>query len=233
MYQKLVPVNVQRHAAIRVKEINRYHFAARSHLVNITIHEFARVAATYPIVFIENKEKMFFQPVALLGLNEGENLFVGEHGEWNAPYIPATVRQYPFKLLPKSQGNKTEYVVCLDESSDLLSTSEGVSLFAERGEPTRIIENVKQFLLELQQLMAMTEQFVHFLVSHDLLISMDMHVREGKGIKSIAGCYIISEKRLNHVAMDILAEMRDRQYLSAIYAQLFSLMQIENLSAML
>ena len=62
------------------------------------MHEFARAAAVYPIVFVEDKTKDAFRPVTLLGLDAGENLFVSESGKWEASYIPAIIRRYPFAL---------------------------------------------------------------------------------------------------------------------------------------
>ena len=35
-------------------------------------------------------------PVALLGLKKNQNLFVDKSGKWNADYIPAYARRYPF-----------------------------------------------------------------------------------------------------------------------------------------
>ena len=58
-----------------------------------------------------------FRPVALLGLNAGQNLFVDAAGKWQASYVPAIIRRYPFALTPR--GTDGQYIVCLDEGSDL------------------------------------------------------------------------------------------------------------------
>ncbi len=35
-------------------------------------------------------------PAVLLGIRDQENLYVDDNGAWNAKYIPAFVRRYPF-----------------------------------------------------------------------------------------------------------------------------------------
>ncbi|WP_043115996.1 SapC family protein, partial [Pseudacidovorax intermedius] len=67
MFEKVVPVNKERHAQTRIKEITGFSFASKFHIAYVTMHEFARAAAIYPIVFLEDKEKDEFRPVALLG----------------------------------------------------------------------------------------------------------------------------------------------------------------------
>ena len=89
MFEKVVPVNRDRHAGKKIREITSFGFASKFHIAYVTMHEFARAAAVYPIVFLEDKEKDEFRPVALLGLDAGENLFVGEAGKWDASYVPA------------------------------------------------------------------------------------------------------------------------------------------------
>ena len=98
MFEKVVPVNRDRHARSKIREITGFGFASNFHIAYLTMHEFARAAAVYPIVFVEDKEKDAFRPVTLLGLDAGENLFVGEAGKWEASYIPAIIRRYPFAL---------------------------------------------------------------------------------------------------------------------------------------
>ena len=80
MFEKLVPVNKVRHAHKRIKQIQGFGFAANFHIASVMVHEFARAAATYPVVFLEDKAQDGFRPVALLGLDAGENLFVVKDG---------------------------------------------------------------------------------------------------------------------------------------------------------
>jgi len=227
MFKQVVPVNQQRHAGKKIKQVEGFGFASQFHIAYVTTHEFVRSAAIYPLVFIEDKDKDEFRPVALLGLDAGENLFVGESGKWSASYVPAIIRRYPFALSQASDDGR--FLVCVDEGSDLLSDTEGSPLFNEAGEPTEVIDNVKRYLSELQQMDAITAEFCKFLAKHNLFVPLNMRVRQNDKIKNISGCYVINEERLNNLSDELFLEMRSKHYLPAIYAQLTSLSQIERL----
>lgn len=227
MFKQVVPVNQQRHAGKKIKQVEGFGFASQFHIAYVTTHEFVRSAAIYPLVFIEDKDKDEFRPVALLGLDAGENLFIGESGKWSASYVPAIIRRYPFALSQASEDGR--FLVCVDEGSELLSDTEGTPLFNEQGEPTEVIENVKRYLSELQQMDAITAEFCKFLAKNNLFVPLNMRVRQNDKIKNISGCYVINEERLNNLSDELFLEMRSKHYLPAIYAQLTSLSQIERL----
>ena len=201
MFQKVVPVNKERHASKKIKEVSGFAFASSFHIAYVTMQEFARAASIFPIVFLEDKDKDEFRPVVLLGLNAGENLFVGKDGKWQASYVPAIIRRYPFALTPA--GNDGQYVVCIDEESPLVSDTEGAPLFDEKGEPTQVIDNVKRYLAELQQLTRVLTQSTgvvgvdpqvlaqnmiqpQYLSMRDLLSNMSYKERNGESPGSYA-----------------------------------------------
>ena len=227
MFEKVVPVNRERHARSKIREITGFGFASNFHIAYLTMHEFARAAAVYPIVFVEDKEKDAFRPVTLLGLDAGENLFVGEAGKWEASYIPAIIRRYPFALA--NTGTEGQFTICIDEGSDLVSETEGSALFDEKGEPTQVIENVKRYLSELQQMDQITLEFAKTMAELNMFTPLQVRVRDGDHEKNIAGCWVVNEERLNKLSNDKFLELRVKRYLPAIYAQLMSLAQIERL----
>jgi hypothetical protein len=227
MFQQLVPVNRARHAGTKIKQIEGFGFAARFHIASVMVHEFARAAAIYPVVFLEDKAQDEFRPVALMGLQEGENLFVDGAGKWQASYVPAIIRRYPFALA--STGQEGQFTVCIDEGSALVNDSEGVPLFKEDGEPSEAIENVKRYLGELQQMDVFTRAFCKYFAEHNLFTPLNMRVRQGQQQRNISGCYVVNEERLNNLSGERFLEMRERRYLPAVYAHLVSLAQIERL----
>lgn len=227
MFKSLVPVNKERHAGKKIKQIEGFEFASNFHIASLMVHEFVRASAIYPVVFLEDKEKDQFRPVALLGLEAGENLFVAEDGRWEGSYIPAIVRRYPFALA--STGEEGQFTVCIDEESELVNDDEGVSLFDEKGEPAEPLENVKRYLGELQQMDALTTACCEFLAEHNMFTPLNMRVRQADQIRNISGCYVVNEERLNNLSDELFLEMRRRRYLPAIYGHLTSLGQIERL----
>lgn len=227
MYKKLVPVNKSRHANKKVRQVQGFGFASAFHIAAVMAHEFARAASIYPVVFLEDKKEDSFRPVVLMGLDAGENLFVNEDGKWQASYVPAIIRRYPFALA--STGEEGKFTVCLDEDSELISETEGVPLFNDQGEPAEPLENVKRYLGELQQMDAFTRDFCKNLASHNMFTPLNMRVRQADKIKNINGCYVLNEERLNSLSTEGFVELREKRYLPAIYAHLVSLAQIERL----
>jgi hypothetical protein len=227
MFKNLVPINKARHANKKIMKIDGFGFAAPFHIASIMIHEYSRAAAIYPIVFLEDKQQDVFRPVVLLGLDEGENLFVSPDGKWHASYIPAIIRRYPFALAGTEQQG--QFTVCIDEGSSLVSDTEGVPLFDAAGEPSEAIENVKRYLGELQQMDAFTREFCKYLAEHNLFTPLNMRVRQAEQAKNINGCWVINEERLNNLSNERFIEMRAKNYLPAIYAHLMSLAQVERL----
>lgn len=227
MFEKMVPVAPERHRNKKVRNTAGFGFAAEFHIAYVTMHEFSRAAAIYPIVFLEDKPSGGYRPVVLMGLESGENLFIGKEGVWTASYIPAMIRRYPFALSKGEQEGR--YVVCVDEGSSLLSDTEGAPMFDEQGQPTQVIENVKRYLSELQQMDLMTLEFSRFLRDQNLLTPLSMRVNTSDQVKSITGCFVISEERMNELPDEVFKVLREKRYLPAMYAHLISLPQIERL----
>lgn len=223
----MVPVAPERHRNKKVRNTVGFGFAAGFHIAYVTMHEFSRAAAIYPIVFLEDKPGTGYRSVVLMGLENGENLFIGKEGAWTASYIPAMIRRYPFALSKGSQEGR--YVVCVDEASSLLSDTEGAPLFDEKGEPTQVIENVKRYLSELQQMDQATLEFSQFLRDHDLLTPLNMRVNTSDQVRNITGCFVINEERMNELSDEVFKTLREKRYLPAMYAHLISLPQIERL----
>lgn len=227
MFQQLVPVNKARHADMKIRQIEGYGFASQFHIASVMVHEFARASAIYPLVFLEDKVQDEFRPVALMGLEQGENLFVDSQGKWLASYIPAIIRRYPFALA--GTGKEGQFTVCIDEGSPMVNQDEGVPLFTVDGQPSEAIENVKRYLGELQQMDVFTRAFCKYFAEHNLFTPLNMRVRQGSRARSISGCYVVNEDRLNNLSNERFIEMRERRYLPAVYAHLVSLAQIDRL----
>lgn len=228
MFTQLTALNRDRHAATKVRPITGFAHAARLHVAGLVAQEFPRAAALYPLVFLQDPNTARFRPVALLGLEEGQNLFVDETGRWKASYVPATIRQYPFTLALK-EGTQADFVVCLDESSTNLGQDDGQPLFGEEGQPTSVLQGVVKYLTELQQMDVQTQGFCQFLADHNLLVKLNMQLQAGQTVKNIQGAFAIDQARFEALPNDLFQQMRERGYLPAVYAHLMSLLQIERL----
>lgn len=230
MFKTIVPITLEKHKGKKIKAISNFEFAKQTHIASVMAHEFPRISSIYPIIFIEDKQNSQFKPVAMLGLEQGENLFLSNNNEkWNASYIPAIIRRYPFALAKNSDDDK--FTVCIDESSSFLNDKEGELLFNEDNTPGDIIEKVKQYLSELHQMDIFTTQLCEFLKENNLFNSLNMKVKVENEMKNISGAYVINEERVNNLSNKKFLEMKDKRYLSVIYSHLSSLSQIERLLA--
>jgi len=228
MFQRLVPVSREQHGSTKVRPIAGFSFARSFHLASLAMQEFVRASAFYPIVFLDDRERDMFRPVALLGLESGENLCIEPEGAWlRGAYIPGIIRRYPFALANTEQTG--EFAVCVDEAAGLLDADEGMPLFDPSGAPTETLENIKRFLGELQQMDTLTAQFSTFLARHNLLRPLNLRVRVAGAARDIAGSYVINEERLEAVNDSVFLEMRGLRYLQPVYAHLSSLPQIDRL----
>lgn len=227
MFNKIVPLQKDLHRNKKLKNIKGFSFAQNFHVASVMVHEFARASATYPIVFIEDKSLDRFRPIALLGLQADKNLFIDDEGKWQAGYIPAIIRRYPFVL---AETSKDQFSVCIDEESEIITEEEGVALFNEDGSPAEVLENVKRYLGELHQMETVTTEFCKVMAENNLFVPLNMRVRQSSDkIQTIGGAYVINEERLNNLSDQRFLELHHKHYLPAIYAQLNSLAQIERL----
>ena len=69
-------------------------------------------ASEYAIVFAGTGDEIM--PAAILGLRGDENLYLSADGRWDANYMPAFVRRYPFVFSTSEDG--TKFTLCIDET---------------------------------------------------------------------------------------------------------------------
>jgi hypothetical protein len=229
VFVNTVPLNPARHAALCLRETQGFRFAARTDRSILVQAEMVRAAATYPILFAEDPDRDGFRPVAVLGLESGENLFVDEDGSWHAAYIPALIRAYPFSLV--RSGAPDEFVLCIDADSDLISLSEGDPLFEASGAPAPVLESARAGLARLQQMLMRTEAFCQALARRNLLSPLEIRARRKDQAIELKGLFAINEERLEGLSDAGLAELRRERWLASIYAHIVSLQHLERLAA--
>lgn len=217
-YERIVPLNERVHGALRVKPVTSFPFARRANSVPILAGEFVDCAREYPIVFARNDQATL--PLALLGLREKENLFVKAAGTWDARYVPAFVRRYPF--VP-GKDDRGQLLVCIDEAAGCFATDTGEPLFQE-GKPTRQLEHAIAFLREFQQGAAATEAFAARLDALGLLRDADSlaQLRDGSQYR-LRGLRVVDEAKLRALDAAAVAELFANGSLGLIYAHLMSL----------
>lgn len=228
-YLRPVVLSRNEHRQAKVQpEPSSYAFAAGINSVPLVVSEFAEAAKEYPIVFVQAKEVV--TPVALLGLRGGENIFVDSHGNWNAGYIPAFIRRYPFVLSEDEPRPAGGAVVCVDESYSGFGDVDGEALFDEDGNHTDTLHRVAQFLKDYHRQQQETRGFAMQLKRRELMAGMDARVDLADGRQlSLAGMYVVDERKvLSLDDKDVLEYFREGG-LPWIY---FHLMSLSNMSGL-
>ena len=220
MYTNPVALNIEAHADLKISPSpNGYGFAANSLTVMLTVSEFFDAARFYPIIFSVSPEGQMV-PVVLLGIEENENLFVDEDGRWDAHYIPAYVRRYPFVT---SDGAEGQLTVCFDEAYDGFNLNDGISLF-EHGEPTERMQEIQSFLHDYYQQMQLTSQFCEVIREKGLLkeISAQVSLKDGRKF-GLNGLQVVDEEKLTQLSDLELVSLFRNGMLALIQAHHISL----------
>lgn len=186
--------------------------------------EFRSLQTYYPLVFHKSQDGSF-EALALLGFQDGENLFISDQG-WDVPIVPMTIERQPFLI--GRQGE--ELMVHIDLEHPRVSATEGERLFLEHGGNTEFLDRVSQNLFDIHQGFESMPGFVGALLEYDLLepFVVDVELNDGAQHR-LAGFYTIHEERLAALDAAAIDRLHKAHYLQAIYMQLASLSNFRNL----
>ncbi|MCW2363830.1 MULTISPECIES: SapC family protein [Sphingobium] len=193
------------------------------HIVPLLVGEFAQAMMHYPIVF-GGPEKT---PMAIMGLKEGQNMFVKDGRFENGAYVPAYLRRYPFTL---AGAGEEQFVVCIDREAPGFGEGEDGQALFEAGEPTEFTKNAIAFLNEFEGERKRTHAFVEALIEADLFeIKHTLSVTPTGEQELVADYYGISEEKLHALGDEQLANLVKRGAVAMIDAHLLSLQRWNDL----
>lgn len=186
--------------------------------------EFRNVQTYYPIVF-QKDEQGDFHPVALFGLQPGQNLFL-EGPRWDAHYIPLSVEREPFLIGRSPNGAE----VHIDLDHPRVGTESGQALFFEHGGATEFLEHVSTVLGMLHTGVQGTQAFIEGLLKHELLESfvLDLQLDE-ETHNRFTGYYTINEDRLRGLDAGALGELSEAGHLLPAFMALASMTHLRDL----
>jgi hypothetical protein len=232
-YNQPEPLSLDMHGKLGVNPVDKpYAFVGASHVVPLTVTEFAPAALSYPVVFLGEKK----QPVAVMGLRQSENLYVSAAGDFRPEaYIPAYVRRYPFVFANDPEGQRM--ILCIDRAAPFLVEGGQAPLFKD-GQPTDYVNQAMEFCNNFEQERQRTDSFVQLLTDLDLFDVREavFTPRNEKGEpgqpQKLADYFAVSEDKLKALPAEKLAELRDNGALGQIYAHLVSLLGWDRLIAL-
>ena len=229
-YQNLQPLSSSLHAGYKSKPSDRAPHLAAANAIPLTIDEFIIAQRHFPIVFSTGEVPV---PLALMGLNDGVNVFIDDEGKpINPVYIPAYVRRYPY-LLARLDEKAEELSLCFDPTSGLVGEGEEGNALFEDEKPTEGLNAILKFCEEFEVAAQRTSGFVKELQAMDLLIDGEVSIQPGDAEKPFLyrGFRMVDEEKLRQMAGDQLRKINQNGILPLIIAHLFSLPQIRDVFA--
>ena len=220
-YRQVTVLNPQRHGELKIGTAPDQSFASRTNSVPLVGVEFIESSREYPIIF-SRADNNTYSPVAVLGLENAENLFLDEGLNWKAHYVPAFVRRYPF-VLGDNPEKPDQPWVCVDESCPWLGQEKGEPLFIG-DQPSVFLKQTLSFLTDYNFQSHRTVAFCRKLTDWGLLKEhqAQTNTADGKGY-TLAGLWAIDEAALAQLDGDRVQEIFKTGELAWIYYHLASL----------
>lgn len=224
-YSRPEPLSREEHSKIGLRRMDKpFGFAARSHVVPLTVTEFPVAALSYPIIFAGER----YQPLAVMGINADQNMFIDAEGGFEqGAYIPAYIRRYPFVLA--NDASREQLVVCIDRDSALLGEDYDLGFFDANGEATEYTKGCIQFCNDFETEARRTESFVQVLRDLELFETRQTTFTPTNADgtpgapQPIAEYSAVSEERIKALGDMKLRELLNNGIIGQCYAHLTSL----------
>jgi len=221
IYESAVPVTAVKHGKFCFDATQDYAFSAGINAVPVMAVEIIPAATEYAIVFTEAQGDVM--PAAVLGVRAEQNLYLSSDSKWQAKYVPAFIRRYPFVF--STSADKKTLTLCIDETHPGFNEQDrGRRLLDDDGKPTAYVEQVLTFLKEYQAHFERTRVFGKRLKELDLLEPMQAQVTmpTGENVK-LGGFLGVSRDRLRALGGEALATLAKTDELELIYLHLYSM----------
>lgn len=193
--------------------------------------EFRQLQAHFPIVFQHVDGGVGFQPVALFGLEEGQNLFLTDAG-WDAPVVPMALQREPF-MIGRAADDTMQLHIDLD-SPRIVRADQGdvgTALFMPHGGFSEYLDHVVQLMESLHGHAQQLPVFIEALKAHQLLepFVLDLETLHGEQGR-LTGLFTVNEERLADLPGAALEALAREGHLLPIYMQMASLAQLPMLA---
>ena len=213
----IVKLDREAHGALRVDNAVSARYGDNQRFVPVLIREFPFLTAQYPVLVGKNSETGALYCGTVLGFDDGENLFLADHGAQTA-YRPLHLRRLPF------YAAGTDLAIDLDHPR---LGAEGRSLFDADGKPSDYLETIAAIFRELHDGTEETQAFLARLVELKLIepVEFDLAFDDGNR-RQVTGLYTVDQEALQALPDADALDLFRRGWLQAAYLLSASLKQI-------
>jgi len=218
---QIVPLNKETHRSLVVDGRAAAAYGDNRHFVRVVVKEFPELLVHYPILLSKHPQTGEFYCGAMLGFEEGENLFLEDWRDRQF-YRPLSLQRGPFY----SQGPD----LAIDLDDPRVGAEGGKPLFTEQGQPTLYLQSIIWAFQDLNPGVEMTRLFIARLLELKLIEPIDVEAEFDDGSKrQCVGLYTIDQEALSALPDEIVVELFRRGYLRLIHHMIASLKQVPSL----
>jgi len=213
---QIVLIDNEAHRTLRVQTEPSERYGDNQRFVPVAVNEFSLLVVHYPILLSKDAETGGFYCGAMLGFDEGENLFLAEGRN---VYRPLHLQRGPFCVVGSD--------IAIDLDSPRVATPTGEALFSSSGKPTPYLESILELMRNLVPGLERTKAFVETLLQLRLIAPLEIDAQFDDGTsRDVLGVYTIDQEALRALPDETVVELFRRGYLQLIYMMLASLKQI-------
>jgi hypothetical protein len=212
---RIVPLSKETHRSLKVDARASAAYGDNLRFAHVIIKEFPLLIVHYPILFSKDMNTGEFYCGAMLGFDEGENLFLDEWRDLEF-YRPLGLQRVPFY----AHGPD----VAIDLDHPRVGVAEGVALFTDVGEPSRYLQRILWAFQDLSTGIAGTRAFIARLLELRLIepISVEAEFDDGT-TRDCAGLYSVNQETLRALPDQTIVELYRRGYLGLVHLMIASL----------
>jgi hypothetical protein len=218
----VVILNSKAHRDLTVEAGPSARLGDAQHFVPVIVSEFPLLVVQCPILLSKDAETGAFYCGAMLGFDEGENLFLRPDGGFDG-HRPLNLQRGPFFTAGSD--------LAIDLESPRVGASDGQRLFTEEGGPTPYLESVMGLFQQLHPGLERSKVFVDTLLKLKLVepVSIDVAFDDGQR-RELVGLYTIDQDALRALPDEAALDLFRRGYLQLIYLMIASLKQIPRMA---
>jgi hypothetical protein len=214
---RIVPLSKEAHQSLKVDARAAAAYGDNLRFAHVVANEFPLLLVHYPILFAKDAKTGEFYCGAMLGIEEGENLFLEEWRDLEF-YRPLGLQRVPF------YANGPDVAIDLDHPR--VGVADGMALFTEFGEPSRYLQRIIWAFQDLSNGLEITRSFIKALLQLKLIAPAALEAEFDDGtLRECAGLYTVNQETLSALPDQVVVDLFRLGYLRLIHLMIASLKQ--------
>jgi len=214
---QIVPLDKEAHRSLKVDGRASAAYGDNRNFAQVTVNEFPLLVVHYPLYFCKDPNTGEFYCGAMLGVKEGENLFLKEW-EQRELYRPLVLQRGPFYINGPS--------LAIDLDHPRVGAESGKPLFTDYGQPTRYLQSIIWAFQDLKPGIETTRLFIARLMELKLIEPIDIELEfEDGSTHQCTGLYTVNQETLSRLPDAVVVELFRRGYMRLIHYMIGSLKQ--------